>query len=81
MIKISIRLKTANKSCQCIKALLDIKMPSGQSESYTQAEQDRPEQITLSPFLSLSRLKGRVKIARKTAFKDCAYDLNDCIAG
>ena len=43
MIKISIELKTANKSFQGIIRLSDIIMPLSQSETYTKAEPSGPE--------------------------------------
>ena len=46
MIKISIELKTANKSCQVIIVLRDI-TPLGQSETYIKAEPNGAGQITL----------------------------------
>ena len=43
MIKISIELKTVNKSFQGIIVLSDIEMPLSQSETYTKAEPSGPE--------------------------------------
>ena len=43
MIKISIELKTANKSFQDMIVLSDILMPLSQSETYTKAESSGPE--------------------------------------
>ena len=74
MIKISIELKTANKSLQGMIVLSDIIMPLNQSKTFTKAEPSGPEKRRHHRFSLYHCLKREVEIVRNTTFKNCAYD-------
>ena len=81
MIKISIELKTANKSFQDLIILSEILMPLSQSETYTKAEPSGPQKWRHHRSSLCHCLKGEVEIVRNTTFKNCAYDNASLSAG